>query len=127
MASNKPAVTLVRDFGVTASHCGYCGSEEGSVAHGMSADAMSVEAYQDLLDRGWRRSGRWLYAPIHDAHCCQLLTIRLDVTTFQPNREQVREGRPGQRRGGGAGLPRRLGRLAAFQPAAKCCFYASSI
>ena len=39
--------------------------------------------------RGWRRSGRWVYFPLHERSCCQLLTIRLDVTRFAPNKEQV--------------------------------------
>lgn len=39
--------------------------------------------------RGWRRSGRWVYYPLHERSCCQLLTIRLDVTKFQPNKDQV--------------------------------------
>lgn len=40
--------------------------------------------------RGWRRSGRWVYYPLHECSCCQLLTIRLDVTKFQPSKDQVR-------------------------------------
>ncbi len=43
--------------------------------------------------RGWRRSGRWVYYPLHECSCCQLLTIRLDVTKFQPNKDQVRSCR----------------------------------
>lgn len=76
-------LSLVRDYGEYASSCGYCGSrssgEETSWSHGMMAEVLSVEAYQDLIDRGWRRSGRWLYQPLNHQTCCQLLTIRLDV------------------------------------------------
>lgn len=38
--------------------------------------------------RGWRRSGRWMYTPVHEKTCCQLLTIRLDVNEFEMNRAQ---------------------------------------
>jgi hypothetical protein len=30
-----------------------------------------------------------MYYPLQDRSCCQLLTIRLDVTRFTPNKEQV--------------------------------------
>lgn len=119
-------LTLVQDYGVNSSSCGYCGKpSDTSVSHGMAVNSMSVEAYQELLDRwditdndyptdthvfpstpilqhtlashqlcsyccrGWRRSGRWLYQPAHEYTCCQLVTIRLDVHKFQPNKDQV--------------------------------------
>lgn len=47
-----------------------------------------MESYQALLDRGWRRSGRWVYKPIHSRTCCQLITIRLDVDKFQLTKTQ---------------------------------------
>ena len=37
--------------------CGYCKGNE-SVSQGMFIDKLTLEDYQDLLDRGWRRSGR---------------------------------------------------------------------
>lgn len=42
--------------------------------------------------RGWRRSGRWVYFPLQDRSCCQLLTIRLDASRFQANKDQVGKG-----------------------------------
>ena len=59
----------------------------------MWAHKLSCEAYQDLLDRGWRRSGLWLYRPLPDkqAACkCHPYTIRLDTAAFQPSK--VRPG-----------------------------------
>ena len=56
---------------------------------GMWAHKLSCEAYQDLLDRGWRRSGLWLYRPLPDkqAACkCHPYTIRLDTAAFQPSK-----------------------------------------
>eukprot|EP01117_Protostelium_nocturnum_P009044 TRINITY_DN3244_c0_g1_i1.p1 TRINITY_DN3244_c0_g1~~TRINITY_DN3244_c0_g1_i1.p1 ORF type:complete len:589 (-),score=181.91 TRINITY_DN3244_c0_g1_i1:287-2053(-) len=62
--------------------CGYCKGEGGSVSFGMSARMMSVEDYQSLIDRGWRRSGSWLYKPNNAKSCCPAYTIRLDVHKF---------------------------------------------
>ena len=55
---------------------------------GMWAHNLTVEAYQELLDRGWRRSGRWLYRPQPDklgCECCPY-TIRLDAHKFRPSK-----------------------------------------
>lgn len=56
---------------------------------GMLAHTLSCEVYQALLNRGWRRAGRWLYRPLaehSDCPCSTLHTIRLDVHEFQPNK-----------------------------------------
>ena len=37
--------------------CGYCKGNE-AVSQGMFIDKLTIEDYQDLLDQGWRRSGR---------------------------------------------------------------------
>lgn len=83
--------SLVYDYGETDSSCGYCrgknSGDERSISYGMQAEVMSVEAYQKLLDRGWRRSGNWLYHPCHSKSCCQLMTIRLNVHKYQPNKQ----------------------------------------
>ncbi len=39
-----------------------------------------------LIDRGWRRSGRWLYQPQNSVTCCPQHTIRLEVAQFTPSR-----------------------------------------
>lgn len=43
---------------------------------GMWAHAMAVSDYQDLIDRGWRRSGKYCYKPTMDVTCCPMYTIR---------------------------------------------------
>lgn len=35
--------------------------------------------YQALIDRGWRRSGKYIYKPQMDKTCCPQFTIRCDV------------------------------------------------
>ncbi|XP_058154243.1 arginyl-tRNA--protein transferase 1 isoform X8 [Dasypus novemcinctus] len=39
----------------TGYHCGYCDSQEGKASCGMWAHSLTVQDYQDLIDRGWRR------------------------------------------------------------------------
>ncbi|GAB4815765.1 hypothetical protein N2152v2_002811 [Parachlorella kessleri] len=70
------------------------------------AEVLTPEAYQQLIDRGWRRSGRWLYMPINERTCCQLITVRLNVHNFQPNKEQRRALRKWEAYLGGAPLAR---------------------
>lgn len=46
---------------------------------GMTAIHLETKDYQQLIDRGWRRSGKFLYKPNLEASCCPPYTIRLDV------------------------------------------------
>lgn len=43
---------------------------------GMWAEQLTVYDYQDLIDRGWRRSGKYCYKPIINETCCPQYTIR---------------------------------------------------
>jgi len=54
----------------------------------MVATSLTVQAYQDLIDVGWRRSGHYVYKPDLSRMCCPLYTIRLDVDAFVPSKEQ---------------------------------------
>eukprot|EP00887_Chlorella_sp_A99_P004730 scaffold4.g4730.t1 len=105
MTSREPPLSVVQDYGAHASSCGYCGGAGGSMSHGMAADRLSVECYQELLDRGWRRSGCWVYRPLHAQTCCQLITIRLDALRFAPSRDQRRVQRRWQAYLEGAPMP----------------------
>ena len=45
------------------SRCGYCKSKNTCFTNdGMWAHVMTPQDYQDLIDRGWRRSGK--YSPL---------------------------------------------------------------
>ncbi|RMZ57271.1 hypothetical protein APUTEX25_004105, partial [Auxenochlorella protothecoides] len=90
---------LVRDYGQHLTHCAYCGKNDASSAHGMTAEDMSVQTYNALLDRGWRRSGTWLYKPCHLQTCCQLLTIRLEAAQFRPSKAQRKRCGKGKAQG----------------------------
>ncbi|KAH8730354.1 arginine-tRNA-protein transferase 1, partial [Phaeosphaeriaceae sp. PMI808] len=53
-----------------------------------SSDTLTVDVYQNLVDRGWRRSGTIFYKPDVLRHCCPHYTIRLPVASFKPTKDQ---------------------------------------
>lgn len=83
------SVSLVQflDLSTRPGHCGYCGGE-GAVSQGMFVERLLLEDYQQLLDRGWRRSGSYVYKPVLEATCCPLYTIRCPAAMFAPSRSQ---------------------------------------
>ncbi|RCI14480.1 hypothetical protein L249_6092 [Ophiocordyceps polyrhachis-furcata BCC 54312] len=52
------------------------------------ASTLSVEFYQTLINRCWRRSGKLLYRPNPRQACCPHYTLRLDSQEFKPSRDQ---------------------------------------
>ncbi|KAM7270745.1 hypothetical protein ACFE04_029959 [Oxalis oulophora] len=96
--NDNRGVTSVGDCGRNKSSCGYCKSPgRTSLSHGLIANSLTVDDYQDLLDRGWRRSGCFLYKPIMEKTCCPSYTIRLKASDFSPSKEQLRVSRRIQR------------------------------
>ncbi|XP_023930830.1 arginyl-tRNA--protein transferase 1-like isoform X2 [Lingula anatina] len=72
--------------GEDGSRCGYCKSLASSYSHGMWAHRLTVQDYQDLIDRGWRRSGKYTYKPTMKKTCCPQYTIKCGVLDFQLNK-----------------------------------------
>lgn len=72
----------------TGSQCGYCRNRNSSFSHGMWGHYLTCQDYQDLIDRGWRRSGRYCYKPTMDKTCCPQYTIKCDATQFQLTKSQ---------------------------------------
>jgi len=68
--------------------CGYCGSEDTNFSHGMWAHTLTTRDYQDLIDRGWRRSGQYCYKPTMKKTCCPLYTIKCQALNFKPSKSQ---------------------------------------
>ncbi|XP_051503846.1 arginyl-tRNA--protein transferase 1-like isoform X4 [Myxocyprinus asiaticus] len=66
--------------------CGYCKHEKGNFSHGMWSHTMTVQDYQDLIDRGWRRSGKYVYKPTMNITCCPQYTIRCHALNFHPSK-----------------------------------------
>lgn len=50
---------------------------------------MSAEVYQQLIARGFRRSGAHVYRPFCE-HCSSCIPVRVPVAAFKPNRSQRR-------------------------------------
>ncbi|XP_026474942.1 arginyl-tRNA--protein transferase 1 [Ctenocephalides felis] len=80
--------SVVEYFGKNVSKCGYCKQNEGSKCHGMWTHCLTVQDYQDLIDRGWRRSGKYCYKPIMDESCCKLYTIKCAALNLQLSKSQ---------------------------------------
>ncbi|XP_035747457.1 arginyl-tRNA--protein transferase 1 isoform X3 [Egretta garzetta] len=64
----------------------WCISGKHSRWRGMWAHSMTVQDYQDLIDRGWRRSGKYVYKPIMNQTCCPQYTIRCQALCFQTSK-----------------------------------------
>ncbi|XWS07651.1 hypothetical protein CRYUN_Cryun41cG0007700 [Craigia yunnanensis] len=97
-SSSSREGSVVVDWGLHRSSCGYCKSSGlTSISHGLWAHSITVNDYQDLLDRGWRRSGCFLYKPEMERTCCPSYTIRLKASDFVPSKEQLRVYRRMQR------------------------------
>ncbi|KAK9461878.1 arginine-tRNA-protein transferase [Lipomyces oligophaga] len=67
--------------------CGYCHTTKGSAIVGVHAHRLSVSDYQILMDRGFRRSGTFLYKPDLLHSCCPQYAIRLEAGAFRPSKE----------------------------------------
>ncbi|WOH11287.1 hypothetical protein DCAR_0830768 [Daucus carota subsp. sativus] len=95
---NNRGESEVFEVGRRRSSCGYCKSSvRTSITYGLWANSLTVDDYQDLLDRGWRRSGCYLYRPEMDKTCCPQYTIRLKASDFVPSKEQQRVSKQMQR------------------------------
>ena len=70
--------------------CGYCESKDSFMTNSMWAHRLAGQDYQDLIDRGWRRSGKYMYKPIMNRTCCPLYAIRCEALVFKPSRSQKR-------------------------------------
>ncbi|CAM9227330.1 unnamed protein product [Ectocarpus sp. 4 AP-2014] len=81
--------SLVEICGTYRTKCGYCKPDtKTSVSYGLLAKRLTCADYQELIDRGWRRSGTFVYKPVMHETCCPQYTIRLDVTRFKHTKGQ---------------------------------------
>jgi arginine-tRNA-protein transferase len=71
----------------TKTHCGYCNGNESSSLFGFKVREMTLDVYRQLIDRGFRRSGDYVYKPDLKHSCCPQYTIRLDVDQFSITKE----------------------------------------
>ena len=78
---------------VSGHRCGYCKSADTFVTNGMWGHRLAGQDYQDLIERGWRRSGKYLYKPIMNRTCCPPYAIRCEALRFKPTRSQRKVAR----------------------------------
>ncbi|OTF71981.1 hypothetical protein BLA29_006545 [Euroglyphus maynei] len=55
---------------------------------GLWAHYLPPRVYKGLIDRNWRRCGKYIYKPVNNALCCPLYTIRCDATDFKLTKSQ---------------------------------------
>ncbi|XP_041982131.1 arginyl-tRNA--protein transferase 1 [Aricia agestis] len=68
--------------------CGYCKRDDSNYSHGLWAHTMTAADYQNLINRGWRRSGKYCYKPTNDIICCPMYTIRCKALEFKASKSQ---------------------------------------
>ena len=90
-SSVESIVQLFGDDGDIEGHsCGYCKSPKGAKSWGAWAHQLTCQVYQDLIDRGWRRSGKYCYKPLMHETCCPMYTIRCDASNVALKRSHRR-------------------------------------
>ena len=52
----------------------------------MWCHALTPQDYQELIDRGWRRSGKYAYKPLMNKTCCPQYTIRCNAQKLRISR-----------------------------------------
>jgi arginine-tRNA-protein transferase len=84
-------------FGLTSSFsCSYLpGREERLMVYVPDTLDDTSQAYDKLIQAGFRRSGEQVYRP-HCARCDECKAVRVDVNAFTPNRKQQRVSRKNQ-------------------------------
>ena len=75
--------SVIQLFKENDSECHYCSdlSKNRQVSYGIEAERLNVIDYQNLLDKGWRRSGSWVYHPSNDKSCCPSYTVSCTYLT----------------------------------------------
>ncbi|CCH44509.1 Arginyl-tRNA-protein transferase 1 [Wickerhamomyces ciferrii] len=58
-----------------------------SISIGFQVENMTVEHYDQLINRGFRRSGTFLYKPDMLRGCCRMYTIRTNMDMFKLTKE----------------------------------------
>ncbi|KAK6454669.1 arginyl-tRNA-protein transferase [Scheffersomyces xylosifermentans] len=91
-------------------HCGYCkgtkndhyaldsqkekadkaffASSSESIFIGSTVELMDCQHYDELMNQGFRRSGKFLYKPDQLRSCCRMYTIRTDLSYLKVNKQQ---------------------------------------
>jgi len=85
-----------------------------SKSYGLLFDSLPYDTYEDLINTGWRRSGKHLYRPHNFESCCPALSIRLESSEFasrcEPQNSTVEDDIAKSVLVGGSKSQRRVGR-----------------
>ncbi|KAK7061618.1 Arginyl-tRNA--protein transferase 1 [Favolaschia claudopus] len=88
-------ISVGSPHGPSRSTCGYCSppgarspTKSSAQLAGISAIQLSCQIYQQMIDRGWRRSGSYCYKPDLKASCCPYYTIKLDALNYKPSKSK---------------------------------------
>lgn len=73
-------------FQTPPSSCSYLPQEQSSLEYRVLAQ-VSDSAFQEMLERGWRRHGRNFFRPACPS-CRKCQSLRVDVNTFRPTKSQ---------------------------------------
>ena len=68
--------------------CGYCKQTDDGFTEGVWAHKMTCQDFQDLVDRGCQRSGKYVYRAVMDRCCCPQYVLRMEVADFRANKVQ---------------------------------------
>ncbi|KAK7203793.1 arginine-tRNA-protein transferase [Myxozyma melibiosi] len=85
--SDTPVTVITPGTYQSGRKCGYCGRDDGSAIFGFSALSLTAADYQEFMDRGYRRSGTFMYKPDLLHSCCPQYAIRLRVSDYKPSKE----------------------------------------
>ncbi|KAL3462878.1 arginine-tRNA-protein transferase [Aspergillus heterothallicus] len=87
-AERARQLSLFRPLGYQRNSCGYCKSDNGSASYYASSVSVRPGHYEELVNRGWRRSGTLYYKQNLQRSCCPHYTMRLEATAYKPRRDQ---------------------------------------
>ncbi|KAL4879139.1 arginine-tRNA-protein transferase [Aspergillus karnatakaensis] len=87
-AEQARQLSLFRPLGYQRNSCGYCKSDNGSASYYASSVSVRPKHYEELVNRGWRRSGTLYYKQNLQRSCCPHYTMRLEASAYKPRRDQ---------------------------------------
>ncbi|KAK9319276.1 arginine-tRNA-protein transferase [Lipomyces orientalis] len=87
LLEDSPITAVLPGHYIGERRCGYCHRSCGSSVFGFTSVSLTVDLYQLLMDRGFRRSGTFLYKPDLLNSCCPQYTIRVTASVFRPSKE----------------------------------------
>ncbi|KAL4870114.1 hypothetical protein BDV12DRAFT_184716 [Aspergillus spectabilis] len=87
-AERARQLSLFRPLGYQRNSCGYCKSDNGSASYYASSVSVRPTHYEELVNRGWRRSGTLYYKQNLQRSCCPHYTMRLEASAYKPRRDQ---------------------------------------